>query len=63
MRTKRGVGMWSGCPKSNSAALDLTELFSHCLYYVGDVGSRGMPVPWHMHGWTCGQGHICEDSF
>lgn len=63
MRTKGGVGMCLGCPKSNSAALDLTEFFSHSLYYVGDVGSRGMLVPRYMCGWTCGQGHTCEDNF
>lgn len=50
MRTKGGVGMCLGCPKSNSAALDLTEFFSHSLYYVGDVGSRGMLVPRYMCG-------------
>lgn len=50
MRMKGGVGMCLGFPKSNSAALDLTEFFSPSLYYVGDVGSRGMPVPWHMRG-------------
>lgn len=27
VRTKEGFGMCSGCPKSNSAALDLTEFF------------------------------------
>lgn len=46
--------MCSGCPKSNSAALDLTEFFSHSLYYVGNVGSRGICL---CHG-TCVAGHV-----
>lgn len=45
-----GVSVYSGCLKSHSVALDLAEMFSYSLDCVGDVGSRGKPVLWHMSG-------------